>query len=113
MFHRDQMAESAAFIARLTKGITERARLTPQLAQNVMHSTLDIMSRFIVNQETLVKEHDGYLVCLACFLIAAKTNSVHFGGTDTLLKFYLSERPKAPSAISAPDVLMQIETELH
>lgn len=67
----------------------------------MLHSACDTLHRYLVNcrekegeGEWKARGQDFYLVGLASFFIAAKLNSIHFGGADVVLTFYLNWRPQ-------------------
>ena len=58
----------------------------------VTHLACDTLHRYVLNFEIKEKEPDWYLVGLACFFIGSKINSLHFGGAETIPRFYYKNR---------------------
>lgn len=58
------------------------------------HLALDTLHRYILNFRFLDEEPDWFLVGLACFVLASKVNSLHFGASDFVPDFYYKNRPR-------------------
>jgi hypothetical protein len=97
-----QLGEFTAFIECFAREISKKQKLSARIQQNVVHAACDTLHRYLANSaanEESFYGSDFYLLALASFFIAAKLNSLHYGGADYLLSFYVKERPGQHSSV--------------
>lgn len=112
-----QLGECTAFIECFAREISKNQKLPARIQQNVVHAACDTLHRYLVSagasEEWRLQDSDFYLLALASFFIAAKLNSIHYGGADALLSFYVRERPGKHSKVKSETLSLAVRRRLE